>query len=44
MQLKNNSILYGLVPLEELFDRNDVAKNSKISPDNDEVEDYKIGS
>ena len=27
IQLKNNSILKGLVPLEELFDRNDVAKN-----------------
>ena len=44
MQLKNNSIPKGLVPLEELFDRNDVAKNPKISPSNDEVEDYNIGS
>ena len=26
IQLKNNSIPKGLVPLEELFDKNDVAK------------------
>ena len=43
-QLKNNSIPKGLVPLEEIFDRNDVAKNPKVSLDNDEVEDYNIGS
>ena len=38
MQLKNNSILKGLVPHEELFDRNVVAKYPKVSPNNDEVE------
>ena len=41
--MKNNSIPKGLVPLEELFDTNDVAKNLKISPDNDGVEYYNIG-
>ena len=44
MQLMNNSIPKGLVPLEEILDRNDVSKNPKISPDNDEVKDYNIGS
>ena len=43
MKLRNNFIPKGLVPLEEIFDRNDVAKNLKISLDNDEVEDYNIG-
>jgi hypothetical protein len=29
VQLKNNVILKGLVPLEKLFDNNDLARNSK---------------
>ena len=44
IQLKNNSIPKGLVPLEDLFDKNDVAKNPKVTPNNDEVEDFNIGT
>ena len=32
------------MPLEELFDNNDVAKNSKVIPNVAEVEDYNIGT
>ena len=42
IQLKNNSIPKGLVPLEDLFDKNDVAKNPKVTPNNEEVEDFNI--
>ena len=35
IQLKNNSFPKGLVPLEELFDHNDVAKNPRMTPDED---------
>lgn len=44
MQLKNNSIPKGLIPLEDLFDKNDFAKNMRVTPNNDEVEDYNIGT
>ncbi len=43
-RLKNNHIPKGLVPLEELFDKNDVAKNPKIQSDEDDVEDCNIGT
>jgi hypothetical protein len=43
LQLKNNVIPRGLVPLE-LFDFNDVAKEPKIEPTRVEVEDCKIGT
>ena len=39
IELKNNCIPKGLVPLEKLFDNNDVAKNPKVSPNDSEVED-----
>ena len=44
IQLKNNTIPKGLVPLEELFDDNDVAKNTKVIPNDTEVEDFNIGT
>ena len=44
IQLKNNYIPKGLIPLEDLFDENDVARNPKVIPNNDEVEDYNIGT
>ena len=44
IQLKNNSIPKGLVPLEDLFDKNDVAKNPKVTLNNEEVEDFNIGT
>ena len=42
LQLKNNSFLKGLVPLEELFDQNDVARTPGVVPIETEVEDFKI--
>lgn len=44
IQLKNNSFPKGLVPLEELFDHNDVANNPRMTPNEDQVEDVNIGS
>jgi hypothetical protein len=32
VQIKNNVIPKGLVPLEKLFDNNDVARNPKVTP------------
>ena len=31
-----------MVPLEEIFDSNDVAKKPKVTPNNVEVEDHNI--
>ena len=42
LQLKNNSFAKGLVPLEELFDQNDVARTPGVVPIETEVEDFKI--
>jgi hypothetical protein len=42
IQLKNNIILKGLVPLEKLFDENDVAKNPKIIASAEDMEDCNI--
>ena len=43
IQLKNNCIPKGLVPLEKLFDNNDVERNPKVTPNDSEVEDCNIG-
>ena len=43
IQLKNNFIPRGLIPLERLFDQNDVGKNPKVKPVGDAVEDRNIG-
>ena len=32
IQLKSNTIPRGMVPLEEIFDSNDVARSPKVSP------------
>lgn len=42
IQLKSNAIPRGLVPLEKLFDQNDVVKEPKLIPDCDEVEEVNI--
>jgi len=42
--LKDNVFPRGLVPLEELFDFNDVAKQPKIKPTRAGFEDYNIGT
>ena len=44
IQLKTNSIPKGLVPLEELFDNNFVAKSLGVKPNNEDVEDVNIGT
>jgi hypothetical protein len=44
IQLKNNCIPKGLVPLENIFDNNDVAKNPKVTPNEGEAEDCNIGT
>ena len=41
--MKSNTIPKGLVPLEELFDDNDVAKNPKVTPNDAEAEDCNTG-
>ena len=42
--MKSNVLPRGLVPLEDLFDFNDVAKKPKIEASGKEVEDYNIGT
>jgi hypothetical protein len=42
MQLKNNIIPKVLVPLEKLFDNNDVARSPKITANDRDVEDCNI--
>jgi hypothetical protein len=42
VQLKNNIIPKGLVPLEKLFDENDVARNPKITVNDEDVKDCNI--
>jgi hypothetical protein len=44
VQLPNNYIPKGLVPLERLFDRNDVAVKGKISNDDVDVANCNIGT
>jgi hypothetical protein len=42
--LKNNQILKGLIPLERLFDQNDIPIKSTLQPQQEEVEDCDIGT
>ena len=44
LQLKDNILPRGLVPLEGLFYFDDVAKKPKIEPTGKEVEDCNIGT
>ena len=44
LHLKSNVLPRGLVPLEDLFDFNDVAKKPKIEASGQEVEDCNIGT
>jgi ribonuclease HI len=44
LQLKSNVLPRGLVPLEDLFDFNDVAKKPKIEASGKEVEECNIGT
>jgi hypothetical protein len=42
--LKNNQILKGLIPLDRLFDQNDIPVKSTLQPQQEEVEDCDIGT
>jgi hypothetical protein len=42
--LKNNHISKGLIPLERLFDQNDIPLKSTLHPQPKEVEDCNVGS
>jgi hypothetical protein len=42
--LKNNQIPKGLIPLERLFDQNDIPLKSTLQPQLEEVEDCNVGS
>ena len=44
VQLKSNHIPRGLIPLEPLFDQNYVAKEPKVEPTTDAVEDIDIST
>ena len=44
LQLKGNHIPRGMIPLEKLFDQNDVAKYPKMKPTEDSIEDKNIGA
>jgi hypothetical protein len=44
MQLKNNIIPKALVPLEKIFDNNDVVMSPKITANEGDVEDCNIGT
>ena len=42
IQLKINYIPKGIIPLEKLFDQNDVAKDPKVQPDENDIQDQNI--
>ena len=44
IQLKSNSFPRGLVPLEDIFDSNVVARSPKVDSRDDEVEECNIGT
>ena len=44
LQLNNNCNPGELVPLERLFDNNDVAKNIRVNPYGNEVQECNIGT
>ena len=43
IQLKGNYIPKGLIPLEKIFDQNDVAKDPKVQPNENEIQYQNIG-
>lgn len=44
LQLKDNFIPKGLIPLEELFDQDDVARKPSLVPTDKGVEDVNLGT
>ena len=44
LQLKNNCIPKGLIPLEKIFDQNDVSKSPRMQANDEEVETCNLGT
>ena len=44
VQLKNNFIPKGLIPLEKLFDQNDIAQNPYLKQQIDDMEEINLGT
>jgi hypothetical protein len=44
LQIKDNFIPKGMVPLEQLFHRNDVPVKPVVLPKDDSIEEYNIGT
>jgi hypothetical protein len=44
IRIQNNKILKGLIPLERLFEKNDMPLKSTLQPQPEEVEDYNVGT
>ena len=44
IQLKNNFIPRCLIPLENIFDKNNASKDPKLNPANDVIEEKNIGA
>ena len=44
IQLKGNYIPKGLILLEKLFDQNDVSKDPKVQPNENDIRDQNIGT
>ena len=44
IQLKNNCIPKGLIPLENFYDQNDVVKSPNMKHDDEEVESCNLGT
>ena len=44
IQLKINYIPKGIIPLENLFDQNDVSKDPKFQPTENDIEDQNVGT
>ena len=44
MVLRNNQIPKGLVPLEKLFEKDDIVVKPNVHPQKEEVEDHNIGT
>ena len=44
IQQTSNYIPKGLIPLDKLFDQNDVAKYPKLHPNENDIQDQSIGT
>ena len=44
IQMKSNYITKGIIPLKNLFDQNNVAKDPKVHPTENDIKDQNIGT